>query len=159
MNVREADLIGIGRKFQVETSYGDEVVIVIHDDGRRELYSFDAEENESTSILTLNDEESRQFAGILGGMSYKPKALENVEVALNDLTIEWYKVPPESTAKGKTIGELEVRKKTGAMIIAALHNGKTVINPGPDYVIEQGTTLVVSGMRSHITELKNILLH
>lgn len=156
MNVREADLIGIGRKFQVQTSYGDEIVLVIHDDGRREVYSFDPEENESTSVMTLNDDEARQLAGIMGGMSYKPKALENVEVALNDLMIEWYKVPADSGAQGKTIGDLEVRKKTGAMIIAALHGGETVINPGPEYVIQPGITLVVSGMRSHISELKKI---
>ena len=159
MNIREADLIGIGKKFQLETSYGENVIIVIHDDGRRELYSYDPDRDETTGIMTLNDDESRQVAGILGGMAYKPRALENVEVALHDLTIEWYKVPADSKALGKSIGELEVRKQTGAMIIAAITEGDTVINPGPDYVIKPGSTLVVTGKRNHITELKAILLN
>lgn len=155
--VRESDLIGIGKKYQIETDAGDQMVVVIHDDGRRELYRYDEEENESRCVMTLSDEESRQVAGIIGGLSYKPKALETIEVALDDLMIEWIKVEPSDPSTNKTIGELEVRQRTGASIIAALREGESTINPGPDYVITPGTTLVVAGKRNHIRLLKEIL--
>lgn len=157
--VRESDLPGIGKKFQIETGAGDHMVVVIHDDGSRELYRVDKEESESKCVMTLNDEESRQVAGIIGGLSYKPKALETMELALNDLVIEWYKVENEAQSNHKTIGELEVRQKTGATIIAAIKHENSVINPGPDYVITPGTTLVVAGRRSNIKALKQILLN
>jgi len=157
-NVKETELIGIGKKYQIETSYGDNVVIVIHDDGRRELYNYDETENESRCVLTLNDEEARQVAGIVGGLSYKPKALETIEVALDDLIIEWYKVKKNSRAIEKSIGELEVRKMTGASIIAAIDQDETTINPGPDFIISPGVTLIVAGKRNHIKLLKQILL-
>ncbi len=155
--VRESDLIGIGKKYQIETEAGDHMVVVIHDDGRRELYRYDQEESESKCVMTLSDEESRQVAGIIGGLSYKPKALETIEVALDDLSIEWIKVSKDSPSLGKSIGELEVRKRTGASIIAAIEEGDSIINPGPDYVMHADTTMVVAGKRNHIKLIKEIL--
>ena len=155
--VRESDLIGIGKKYQIETEAGDHMVVVIHDDGRRELYRYDHEESESKCVMTLSDEESRQVAGIIGGLSYKPKALETVEVELDDLSIEWIKVGKKSPSLGKSIGELEVRKRTGASIIAAIQASDTIINPGADYVVRADTTMVVAGKRNHIKLIKEIL--
>lgn len=156
--VRESDLIGIGKKFQIETEAGDNMVVVIHDDGRRELYRHDDEDNETHCVMTLSDEESRQVAGIIGGLSYKPKALETIEVALDDLRIEWYKVEASNDGVHKSIGELGVRQKTGASIIAAIKDSETKINPGPDYVIEPGDTIVIAGKAKNIKLLKELLV-
>lgn len=156
--VRESDLVGIGKKYEIDTEAGDQMVVVIHDDGRRELYRREEEDNETHCVMTLSDEESRQVAGIIGGLSYKPKAMETIEVALDDLRIEWYKVGESNDGVDKSIGELEVRQKTGASIIAAIRDDETVINPGPDYVITSGTTLVIAGKRNNIKLLKEILL-
>lgn len=51
MNIRESELPGIGYKFQIVTKGNEKMVIVIHDDGRREMYHFDSDHEESISSI------------------------------------------------------------------------------------------------------------
>lgn len=159
--IQEKELPGIGKKFQIEARSGDKMVVVVHDDGRREIYHYYHDDpDESISMVTLDDAEARCVAGILGGMNYQPKALENMELALHDLLFDWYKVEPGSYSIGKSIGELEIRKKTGASIIALIDqdNVKT-INPGTEAVFKEGDTVVILGERHEVLDCKNLILN
>lgn len=156
---RESDLPGIGRKFQINARSGDKLAIVVHDDGRREMYHFDdTDPDESISMVTLDDSEARRVGAILGGMVYMPKALESVDVAFDEMVFEWFKIEPEAKGAGKTIGDLHIRKKTGAAIIAVIKKDHSkVINPGPDQIIYEGATLVVLGERGQVKACKRLI--
>lgn len=157
--IREIDLPGIGKKFQMDTQSGDKLVVVVHDDGRREMYHFYYDNtDESISMITLNDSEARNLAGILGGMVYQPKALENMEVALSDMVIEWYKVEPHYCSIEKSIGELEMRRRTGVTVMAIIEKDNTkVVNPGPEKIIHAGSTIVLMGERHQVKAGKELL--
>lgn len=159
MKIRESELPGIGQKFEIITRNDEKLVIVIHDDGRRELYHFDNEHEDVISSITLNDQESRQMASIIGGMVYKPQALETIEMSLGDLVIEWFKVEPGSMAINQTIGSIDIRSNYNVTVIAHSKKGKKQLNnPGPDSIIETGDTLVISGKRKDIRNLIRELL-
>ncbi|MTI80999.1 MAG: cation:proton antiporter regulatory subunit [Firmicutes bacterium] len=157
--IKETDLPGIGRKFQINARNGDKLVIVVHDDGRREIHHFDEDDpEESISMVTLDDTEARRVGGIIGGMAYIPKALESVDIALDNMVFEWYKVDSNAIAIGKTIGELHIRQSTGAAIIAIIKKDDKIVNPGPNQIIEAGATLVVIGSRKQVKACKQLLI-
>ena len=132
MNIRESELPGIGCKFEVITKGNEKMVIVIHDDGRREMYHFDADHDESISSISLRDSEARQIAAILGGMVYRPQALDTIEMAFEGLSIEWFKVENHAPVVQKTIGSLHVRKTYNVTISGLFPEARQVKNPEQD---------------------------
>lgn len=151
MNIRESELPGIGCKFEVITKENEKLAIIIHDDGRRELYHFDDDHEESISSVTLSDSEARKVASILGGMAYKPKDLETIEMALDGLLIEWYKVQSNAPVLERTIGDLGIRNAYNVTIVAMLKkNMRTLFAPGSEAIIEAGDTLVISGEKKEV---------
>ncbi|MFD0712397.1 cation:proton antiporter regulatory subunit [Paenibacillus sp. GCM10027626] len=161
MNLKETNLPGIGQKYRLETRSGDTLVMVVHNDGRRDLFHMNANEpDEVQSMVTLDDDEARMVSAIVAGITYKPQALENQEMALEDLVIEWIRVEPTSACIGKQIGELNIRHRTGATIIAIVEKDKRKhINPGPEQALAAGATLVVAGERMQLKQLKQLLMH
>jgi TrkA domain protein len=158
--ISEMNLPGVGRKFQIETLRGDRLVVVIHDDGVRELYHFDRKNLERpASVITLNDGEARQVAGIIGGLTYSPKALAAAEVVLDDLVLDWFTIEPGAAAIGKTIRDLQARTKTGASIVSLVEpNNEKRTNPEADTVLNEGATLVLAGDRGTIAAMKKLLV-
>lgn len=157
--IQESNLPGVGRKFQIETISGDRVIVVIHDDGIRELYHYNKKNlDRPDSVLTLTDGEARQIAGIVGGLSYVPKALPSSEVVLDDLVLEWYTIERGWSSVGQTIAETEARTKSGASIVSIIEPDQVNrVNPGPDTLIREGATLIIAGDRININKLKQLL--
>ena len=158
--IRETSLPGVGRKFQVETTSGDRLVIVIHDDGTRELYHFTRKQPDRVaSVVTLADSEARQIAGIIGGLSYVPKALPSAEIVLDDLVLEWFTIESGAACIGKTIRDLQVRTVTGASIVSIIEPNRIKrLNPEADTELHDGATLVLAGDRRTLGVLKQLLV-
>ncbi|PWT83433.1 MAG: potassium:proton antiporter [Acidobacteria bacterium] len=160
MSIGEVFLPGIGRKFQIETMDGDRLIVVIHDDGTRELYHFTRKNlDRPASVLRLSDGEARQIAGIIGGLSYVPRSLPIAEVILEDLVLEWFTVQPGSACIGKTIRDLQIRTATGASIVSIIEPDQTKrTNPESDTLLNEGATLIIAGDRRTINAAKRLLI-
>lgn len=158
--ISEVFLPGIGQKFQIETLDGDRLIIVIHDDGTRELYHFTRKNlDRAASVIRLSDGEARQIAGIIGGLTYVPRSLPIAEVVLEDLVLEWFTVQPRSACIGKTIRDLQVRTSTGASIVSIIEPDQTKrTNPEADTKLNEGATLIIAGDRKSINTAKRLLI-
>lgn len=150
MEVREIELPGIGWKYALRTSEGDRLTVIIHHTGHREIYFFERGAEFPAHAVRLGDEEGRQVGAILGGAHYQPVGEAQLQTVLGQLTIDWYTVGTGQLV-GHTIGDLEVRTRTGASIIAVLREGApTNANPGPETEMRAGDTLMVIGSRQQV---------
>jgi monovalent cation:H+ antiporter-2, CPA2 family len=70
--------------------------------------------------------------------------------ALGGASTETLVVSPGSPAAGKTIGELQLRSRTGVTVIAVVREGSTEINPGPQHRIQIEDVLVLLGSPEQI---------
>jgi TrkA domain protein len=110
-------------------------------------------------VITLDDDEARQLGVLLGGAYQRPKIVEDLEMALGELSIEWVKVPDSSPLMGKTLAEAALRAKTGITIIAILREPEPVSGAQPNDVIQQGDTLVTVGRAGQYPAFHRLLEH
>ena len=146
IDLRETRLPGIGSKFTLRLDSGGRLAVILHNDGKRELYYYrHGNAEEPTAVITLDDDEARQLGAVIGGAYERPKIVEDLEMALGELLIEWEPVPDTSPWIGKTLAESGFRAKTGITVIAILREPEPISGARPDDTIERGDTLVTVG--------------
>ena len=158
VDVEETRLPGIGSKFTLRLDSGGRLAVILHNDGKRELYYFrHADDEEPRSVITLDDDEARQLGAVIGGAYERPKIIEDLELALGELTIEWVPVPDMSPWLGKTLAECGFRAKTGVTVIAILREPEPISGAQPSDTIERGDTLVTVGKAGQYAEFRRLL--
>jgi len=155
MIFKETNLPTIGKKFSAKLKEGREIVLVIHETGKRELYLLKNDEVET--VFTLDEDEAKELGILLIGALYQPVKLEKMELIMKGIIMEWIKVPKNSKVINKTIKELEIRKKTGVSIIAIERNNNIIPNPEPDEFIKENDTLIIIGSRNQIQKFMEFL--
>jgi K+/H+ antiporter YhaU regulatory subunit KhtT len=58
---------------------------------------------------------------------------------------------------GRTIGELHIRHRTGASVVAVIQDGSVTANPGPEHRIAAGQVLVLVGSRHQVERALGLL--
>ena len=120
IELRQTRLPGVGTKFTLTLDSGGRLAVILHNDGKREIYFFSrAHDDEPRAVIELDDDEARQVGAVLGGAYERPKIVEELEMALGELLIEWVPVPDNSPWIGKSLAESGFRARTGITVIVA----------------------------------------
>jgi CPA2 family monovalent cation:H+ antiporter-2 len=76
---------------------------------------------------------------------------------LDATTTETVALDGRAPAAGRTIGALDLRKHTGATIIVVSRAGDAEINPGPDFALAPGDSVVLLGSPQQIDDAVDYL--
>jgi len=151
MDLREAHLPGAGRKYTLSLHQGGKLILIVYTTGQRELFWVEPGEDDPAFGIKLTEEEAREVAFILGGVRYQPLSADKMNLLLQEVVMEWIPVEEGCQMIGKTLAELELRRKTGVSVIAIVRAGKTLPSPDP-YTerIQARDVLVAVGTRTQI---------
>jgi len=158
MDVTETDLPGVGKKHEVDIGGGQQLVVVTHNMGTRELYLKEDDDADSEKLLELSDRLARMVGTILEGAYFQPVESSHVETMLSEGTLlEWYAVENDSPLVGKTLAGANVGQRTGVTVVAMQRDGNVIAGPSPNMQIEASDTLVVIGERENCEQFERLL--
>jgi TrkA domain protein len=157
MELNETRLPGVGVKYALPLVGGGRLSVILHNDGKREVNVFRPGDDEPRAVFALDDDEARQLGAVLGGAYERPKIVEDLEVALGELQIEWVAVPSTSPWIGKTLADAAFRARTGVTVIAILREPEPISGAQPSDVIQLDDTLVTVGKAGRYAEFRKLL--
>ncbi|MES4786557.1 MAG: hypothetical protein C4294_12830, partial [Nitrospiraceae bacterium] len=77
---------------------------------------------------------------------------------LTDVEVETCRIEPDSPAVGKTLGQISIRPRTGASVIALTRSGVTESNPSEKVRLDAGDIVVLLGTRPQIQRAIGLLV-
>jgi TrkA domain protein len=77
INVEQKELPGVGMKYVYETEEC-EVIVIVRNDGRRELFRRDNPNEDAEELLNVSDQEARIIGTLLEGAYFQPVADEPI---------------------------------------------------------------------------------
>lgn len=156
MKVFETQLPGVGTRYRVTLGGDGTLTIVVHNDGRREVFWRDDPDGDSEPLFSTSEENARNLAEIFDGTYFEPIG-EDIEEALSDARIRWVAIPDGSPVSGRTIGAVGIRSKTGITVLAVERGDRTIANPTPTTELLADDILVVVGTDEAHEALETLL--
>ncbi len=153
--VREVKLPGVGVRLEFDTAAGEQVAVVVHRGGRREVMVYDGDDPDiCNTVMHLTPNEARTLSEALGG-STVTEVSRVVEQRIEGLAIDWIDVGPSFV--DRSLAEGMFRTNTGVSVVAVVRDAQTMPAPGPDFVFEGGDVAVVVGTPAGIDQVRTLL--
>jgi CPA2 family monovalent cation:H+ antiporter-2 len=100
-----------------------------------------------------------RFGGyqMLRGISLDQEKIGRIAALFAGATVDNIQIDPQAPSVGKTLVQLDIRKATGATVIAIVRSGEAIKNPGPDFAIQGDDILVLLGGHKELDQAVNLL--
>ncbi|WP_254544632.1 cation:proton antiporter regulatory subunit [Halomarina pelagica] len=157
MVIYEADVPGVGKRYEVETGDTERFVVIVHHDGKREIFRRDHPDADAEKLFEFPAGVSREIVTALQGVDFQPLDLDDVDMPLGNAIMEWVEIPDDSPLAGETIQAAQLRQKTGATVAAIQREDDTLASPKADTVLQPGDILVVIGTRPEQKSFESLI--
>jgi TrkA domain protein len=156
--IREDDLPGIGRRFTFDLADDQQVCVVIHHTGRRDLY-VTTDSDEEASVVSVDDDLARRLGAVIAGSYFTPAVAKRVEAVIGGLLIDWVTVREGSPLAGRSIADAEIRRRSRITVAAIVREDESIVAPEPDETIQAHDQLVVMGRAEDLPGFLEQFIH
>lgn len=124
-----------------------------------EIFSRVLHEYHVPSNVIANQIQLVRFGGykMLRGVSLDQENIGRIASLFAGATVDNIQLQPGSPAEGRTLRELDIRKQSGATVIAIVRNGEAVTNPGPDFALQLDDIVVLLGAHRELDAAVDLL--
>jgi CPA2 family monovalent cation:H+ antiporter-2 len=109
-------------------------------------------------IQRFSDRVRRELYAPITERSTDGDLLSRLRQASEMIEADWIELPENSPLAGKKIGDLEVRTRTGASIVAVVRGEGVTANPGPEVALAPGDTIGVLGTADQRAAIRDLAL-
>lgn len=157
MTITESDLPGVGKKFEIELTDG-EMIVVIHNTGKRELFYRPDPSADSEKVFEFGDDLARTIGSIIEGAHFQPLEPATQETTLpGGILLEWYGLPPGSPLVGETLESADIGNRTGLAVVAIQRGDEVIDSPDAGTILREGDTLIGVGTRENCEAFEELL--
>ncbi|AZM64592.1 MULTISPECIES: cation:proton antiporter regulatory subunit [unclassified Streptomyces] len=153
--LRTTPLPGIGVQYELTTRKQDTLSVIAHRDGTRTLNVHHDDDPDSCGLaLQLTGAEALSLTDALLPHHNSPNLLHTSDFGL---LAERVTITGTSRWNGRTLGETQMRTRTGASIVAVMRRAHAIPSPGPEFRLRGGDTVIVIGTREGVDGAHEIL--
>lgn len=157
VRLEETSLPGVGMRYDFDGRFGKRVGVIVHRDGRREMFvSLREDPDACAQSITLDKGEAEVVADLLGGSTVSRRVGQTMQ-DIEGLAMDWLPLEGGSPFAGRALGDSQMRTRTGTSVVAVIRDEQAIPAPGPDYVLEAGDTVVVVGTAGGVRRAARLL--
>jgi len=157
MTIRESDLPGVGKKFEIDLG-DEEMIVVIHNTGKREVFRRSDPDADSEKVFAFDDDLARKIGSIVEGAYFQPVEPDTQETTLpGGILLEWYELPPGSPLVGETLESADIGNRTGLAVVAIQRDDGVLDSPGAETTLREGDTVIGVGTPENCAAFEELL--
>lgn len=157
MDVQVTPLPGIGLRRDFMTAAGRRLGVITHRDGHLDLMVTSADDPDTcVASIPLTDEESHTLADLLGAPRLVGELVEQ-QRGIEGITTLQVPIHSGSPFDGRTLGDTEMRTRTGVSVVAVVRDRVAHPSPDPGFAFEANDMLVVVGTPDGLEQASSLL--
>jgi TrkA domain protein len=157
VEVEETKLPGIGLRHEFVTGDGRRIAVISVASGARHLAIYREDDPDTVKAsIELTNEEAQLLAELLGA----PRVIERLaklREQVEGITTAGIPLGEGSPFVGRTLGDAEIRSRTGASIVAVFRGEEVTPSPTPTFRFQAGDKVIVVGTDDGVRAASDIL--